>query len=213
MFNPIALHLALVAVTSGAPLPAGPASAQFALAIHVATATPDRTDRRVERLVAEASHHFRAAAIGFHVVEKHTLPAPFACLDNIRQRHQLKRYLVPRAINIFIVDEIRDPHPSAATRRAAAWQGRAPSGRLAGAHIEAPGRQPATYIILTPRGSSLSLTHELGHFFGLPHHREPTNIMSYGRSRDHFSAAQLHIARRGAKRYRRTKAVRLISPP
>ena len=90
----------------------------------------------------------------------------------------MRRYLVPRTINVFLVDEILDPRPSRAAIRASAWQGRKPANRLGEAHIEIKGHVPRTYIVLSRSIVEVTFTHELGHFFGLAHHRNPRNIMS-----------------------------------
>ncbi len=183
-------------------------SRPFHLVIHVATTNPKEIEARVGTLVLNANRHFLPAGISFSVVDQKQLPDTFAVLETIRERRQLKRYMVPRTINLFLVDEILDPHPSAATRRASAWQGRKPSGRLAGAHIEIKNRVPSTYIVLILSATPLSLTHELGHFFGAPHHKDPTNIMSYGVDRLHFNERQLKTFRYRARRYRKNRVLK-----
>jgi hypothetical protein len=182
----------------------------FALAVHVAASDQREAASRISRFVETANSTFVGAGIAFGVGERHPLPDSFIVLDNIRERRQLRKFFVPRAINIFIVDQILDPNPSAATRRAARWQGRAPSGRLSGAHIPIKGRTPGTYIILARSRSRVSLAHELGHFFGAPHSKDPQNIMSYGSGRVRFSDKQLKIFRIHARRYRRARAVQAL---
>ena len=163
---------------------------------------------RVEAL-AMADAHFAAAGIAFDVVEVHTIGEEHAILRTIRARRILRRYLRPRRINVFVVEDILDPHPSATTRRAAGWQGREPTGRLGGAHIEVEGRVPETYLLINRQSSRLTLTHELGHFFGVAHSRVPENIMSYGRERERFDEQQLATFRRRARRYARERSVRV----
>ncbi len=153
--------------------------------------------------VQTANGHFAPADIGLSY-EARRLPEGWAELETIRQRRQLKRFLVPGRINVFVVGVIHDRHASRATRRAAARAGFEPSGRLAGAHIPAEGRRPGTYVIISAsHGSGMSLTHELGHFFGVAHHRDPENIMSYGRRRSRFDETQLGTFRRKARKLRR----------
>lgn len=183
----------------------------FEVAIHVATDDMDKTRKRIEQKIDTANEKFEGIAVGFEDVDEfHVLPEDFATLDNSPERHKLKKYLVDRAINIFVVDTILDPHPSGATKKAAAWQGRKPSGRLAGAHIEVKNKKPHTYIILKAHSSSVSLAHELGHFLGLPHHKDPANIMSYGNARQNFNDDQLEVMRRIAQKTKRKRLVRVI---
>ncbi|MCP4603537.1 MAG: hypothetical protein GY847_23965 [Proteobacteria bacterium] len=184
----------------------------FAIVVHVATTDSSDTDARIDMLVSRANEHFAEADVTFRVVEQNKLPVSFARLDTIRERRRLKRFFVTRSINVFLVDEILDPHPSKATKRASAWQGRKPSGRLAGAHIKIKHHVPSTYIVLSRAISPVSLAHELGHFFGASHHRDPNNIMSYGSHRNHFNKRQLTIFRTRARLYRRKKTVRLLKP-
>jgi len=154
--------------------------------------------------------HFLPADVDFAVIETRTLPAAFTTVETIRERIRLRRHLVSRVINICLVDRILDPHPSESTRRAARRMGREPSGLLAGAHILAPGHKPGTFILVSRHSSPLTLTHELGHFFWLPHHRDPANIMSYGEKRQELDKRQTRALRWMARRYRRRAWVRVV---
>jgi hypothetical protein len=175
----------------------------FVLAIHIATSTPEDSDLRIAAYIEAANKHFEASGISFMETVRTTLPSTFTILETQKERHLLKKYFVPNTINVFVLDEIDDPTPSEATKKAAAWQGRKPTGRLAGAHIEYKSKKPGTYIILSKDGNKLTLTHELGHFFGTPHSKDPANIMSYGADRQRFSEKQIQTFRTFAKRFRK----------
>jgi hypothetical protein len=178
--------------------------------LHVATraGVPVMDEAALRDWLAVAESHFELAGIGF-APELRALPEGFAELARVRDRHALKKFLVPGRINVFVVGAMLDPVASATTQRAAAWQGLSPTGRLAGAHIEAGAAVPKTYVILSAGdGSALSpLTHELGHFFGASHHRDPTNLMSYGRERQQFDEAQLETFARTLRALIRVRAL------
>ncbi len=181
----------------------------FALTIHVATTKPEDASKRIGQKIETANDHYSQVGMAFDGEDTRELPESFAVIENIPERHKLKKYLVKKTINVFVVDEILDPHPSKATKKAAKWQGRKPSGRLTGAHIEVKNRIPDTYIIISRRSPKVTLTHELGHFFGLPHHRDPANIMSYGRDRAEFDRRQLKVIKSQAKKIVRKRHVKL----
>ncbi|MDD9933145.1 MAG: hypothetical protein OXT09_06055 [Myxococcales bacterium] len=197
------------ALTPPAPTITDPVG-RFPVVLHVAVdddGAPVLDEAAIADWFRVAQGHFAPAGIEL-APEARPLPAGWHTLESFRDRHRLKRFLVPRRINVFVLGEILDPVASAATERAATRAGFEPSGRLAGAHIESPRHTPATYVILSAKhGSALSLTHELGHFFGVAHHRDPDNIMSYGATRSRFDARQLKTFRSRAKRHRRDRTI------
>jgi hypothetical protein len=180
----------------------------FLVVVHVASANPADTDQRVTDFLDAANQHFAAAEIAFVASAPRTLPASFAVLETAGERHRLKKYFVPHTINLFLLDEIDDPVPSEATKKAAAWQDLKLSGLLAGAHIEYKGQTPGTYIILSRNTERLTLTHELGHFFGSGHSKDPANIMSYGREKKGFDEKQLQCFKAAAARFRRRQGLK-----
>jgi len=184
---------------------------RFGLTLHVGTdddGRPVATREALTRWVADASAPYAAADLAFEVEAVRSLERGSAVLRTIRDRHRLSRHLAPRRINVFVVGRIEDPHPSEATRRAAAQRGFEPSGRLGGAHIRAPRHVPETYLIVRAGSDPTTLSHELGHFFGAGHHRDARNIMSYGRERHRFDDRQIAAFRHFARRYVRQRALR-----
>lgn len=166
---------------------ADPPRVALPVVLHVAGGAPDDY---VRTLLAAA--HEAYATSGICIVPSfRALPDASRELRTIRDRHTLKRLLVPGAVNVFLVDHALDPHPSASTQRAAERVARPLTGRLGGAHIPAPSARPRTYIIVTRDAQRFTLAHELGHLLGAGHHRDPANIMSYGADRHTFDAAQL----------------------
>ena len=182
----------------------------FNVAFHLAAKDESQSRETIRAKLDAANSKFAAAGIAFRAADPKVLPQSFQVMETIRERHKVKPFLVPHAINVFAVEEIHDPTPSRATRKAAAAQGRKPSGRLAGAHIRAPKKKPATYILTVFNSRTDTLAHELGHFFGLPHHKDPENIMSYGANRSGFNAHQLGVMRNKARKYRRRNLVQHV---
>lgn len=204
------VFLALTTLLSTAPVAA---EQPFAVVAHVASEDVKAARAWLREQLATADRHFRPAGVAFAVFEERALPASFCTVDDISERIRLRRHLVSRVINVVVVDRALDPVPSESTRRAARRAGRSPSGELAGAHIESgtsrgQPRVPGTFILVVRDSSTVTLTHELGHFFWLSHHRDPSNIMSYGDSRRGFDGHQLKAIRFMAGRYRRGKVVR-----
>ena len=197
-FAPLLLVLLTSFVSADAPT-------TLPLAVHAAE---DVTDAQIDAWVNEANQYFAPGGVRFERVETRRIAEDRLVLHNNRDRHRFKRQLRERRINVFVVDTIHDPWPSAATRRAAAREGFEPSGRLGGAHIVAEGHRPRTYVIVRRGQMPLVLAHELGHVLGAPHHPDPTNIMSYGRNRTHFSEEQLELFSRRARRLVRRRDVR-----
>ena len=194
-----------------------PARWRFPVVFHVAPredGAPLFDRPTLERALRDAARPFAPARIDFYVHDVRALPAENRIVDDIPERRALRRRFVPRVINVFVAYAIRDPHPSASMRRAAAAQGRTPTGWISGAHIpSARGRRPATYLLVSGRTRLWSLSHELGHFFGAVHVADPTNIMSYGRDRRSFDADQLGRFERRAERYARRRVLRPILAP
>lgn len=182
-----------------------PTCEPFALTLHIASADETGARAKVDAWLSLANQQFAAADVCFAVDAQHGLGTERRTIDDIRERRSLRKSLRPRTINVFVVEEILDPNPSEATRRAASWQGFSPSsGKLSGAHIEADGHTPGTYLLIALSSDKLTLAHELGHFMGVGHHRDPENIMSYGRARTRFADTQLDTFRRRARALRRT---------
>lgn len=205
------LLVALVPTSAQArPVPEAPSKA-FALVVHVATKQPvEEVEERIVGLLAAANASFAPAGIAFHVLEVRALPDRHAVLKRRLQRRRLRRYLVPRAINIFLVDRIHERRATFRTRRAARWVGRQLTDQLSGAHVRVMGEVPDGYIILSRSAEPHTAAHELGHFFGAPHHRDPANIMSYGGERVGFSRSQLKGFKRRAREYKRKRDLNTV---
>jgi hypothetical protein len=201
----VTMHFLLFPALAAGDLPAR----RFAVVFHVAR-NDERAGAAIDRWMAVANRLFGEHGICFEETDRRTLPPERAQLSNISDRRRLRGFLVDRAIDVFAVDAILDPVPSRATARASSWMGRTPSGRLAGAHIPAPGHRPGTYVILALTAGETTLAHELGHVFGAGHHRDPENIMSYGPARRSFDGRQVHAFVTRAARLAHRREVRVV---
>lgn len=91
----------------------------------------------------------------------------FRALDTRGDRDELRKLLVPKMVNVFFVESLRDVDDRALYRRGVHWR---------------PAPNPSVRYIIVIRDAPPSvLAHELGHYFGLPHVATKNNLMSYDR--------------------------------
>ncbi len=103
-------------------------------------------------------------------------------LDSRADRNALAAFAVPHALNVFLVESLRDVDDVGRMRMGVHW-------RAGGTHYvivasyAVPGGVPCPpqYQCSQPTGL---LAHELGHFFGLGHDGRADNVMSYSRKGD-----------------------------
>jgi hypothetical protein len=141
--------------------------------------------------VTQASRAFRPFGVCFAIDEQRALEG-HGTLETRADRHALGRLVAQGRANVFVPASLRDVDDPALMRMGVHWR---PRGR-------GLPRSPRHFVIVAASAWPTTLAHELGHFFGNPHHRTPGNLMSYeGRSdTSGFDAAQ---GRRIADRLRR----------
>lgn len=106
-------------------------------------------------------------------------PLPRA-LETRADRDALRAFAVPHALNVFVVEALRDVDEPERQRMGVHW-------RAGGIHYvivatyAVPGGAPCPPQYKCSEHSGL-LTHELGHFFGLGHDGRADNVMSYVRA-------------------------------
>ncbi len=195
-----ALLLVLVAVTFATPAAvAEPVGIPVVVHVTRLANQPIASETQVRELIAAVNQSYAGSDVCF-VVQAIRSDDGVAELVTYRHRRAFRRSLVTRAINVFLVHSIKDPSTSESTARALARVGRKASGWLAGAEIPAPRRKPSRYLIVTFSSGALTLAHELGHFLGEGHHKDPANLMSYGLERKSFDLKQLAAFGKRARR-------------
>lgn len=91
----------------------------------------------------------------------------FRALDTRTDRDDLRKLLLPKVVNVFFVESLRDVDDRSLYRRGVHWR---------------PAPNPGVRYIIVIRDAPPSvLAHELGHYFGLPHVATKNNLMSYDR--------------------------------
>jgi hypothetical protein len=182
-----------------------PPTIRLPVVVHVAqadgSAIADAT--QVAAMIDIVNRIYAGSGICFQLKEVRDV-ARDADLVSYSDRRILKAWVAARAINVFLVRTIKDPSPSESTVRATARVGRKPSGWLRGAEIPAAKKKPSIYLLFTLTAGAPTLAHELGHFLGEGHHKDPLNLMSYGSGRNGFDDKQFENFRRHARRELKT---------
>jgi hypothetical protein len=102
-------------------------------------------------------------------------------------------------VNVFVPASLRDVDDPSLLRMGVHWRARAPRTR------------PSHFVIVASSAWQTTLAHELGHFFGNPHHRTPGNLMSYD-GRSDISGFDARQGRRITDRLRRYLRSRELAP-
>lgn len=170
--------LALLVLLLATPAAADGTRVPLSVAIARVDGEPVVTTDWLAEQVAHATRAFRPFGVCFDAAQPHALAAGHEALESRADRHALGGFLTPGQANVFVVASLRDVDD--------------PSLMRMGVHWRARGRHTGHYVIVSASAWKTTLAHELGHFFGNPHHPTPGNLMSYeGRSDESgFDAAQ-----------------------
>ena len=140
------------------------ASFCFRIKMQVANASHRGLKRFLKRQLAHANTHFAKIGVNFVADTAKRLPPIERHLKTRDDRNRLvRRVKRDGTIHLFIVDRLDNVD--------------AP-GEIRGVHWRFRKNQRRRGIILARKASTWVLTHELGHFFGLPHSKYDISLMN-----------------------------------
>jgi hypothetical protein len=139
----------------------------FGIVVHVVVegGAPVQTPSHFAAHVADANRLFAPIGIGFEVVGVEAEAGARAEIVTRSDRDRLGADGFSRGVvHVYLVRELADVDVEGEVIRGVHWRYRPEPARR--------------WIILSALASSLVLSHELGHFFGLPHSGFPNSIMN-----------------------------------
>lgn len=151
----------------GTPRCAATAAHCFGVHLHVVAtpAGPVRDVAWVSAQVEQAQRHFALIDTSFEVVAADALPAVDLEIDDRDERDALGHARFTRGVvHVFVVGRLADVDVAGSEIRGVHWRERAD--------------RTHRWVILSQIAGSLVLSHELGHFFGLPHSSYDISLMN-----------------------------------
>lgn len=135
----------------------------LALQLHVAVADsgPVASADWVARQLEQANRHFAPLDVGFQVAGVSALPADAARIEDARERTSLAPLVAGTVIDVFVTAQLDDIDIKDSVIYGVTW----PKGSK-------------KYIIISTMAWERTLSHELGHVFGLPHSGYAVSIMN-----------------------------------
>jgi hypothetical protein len=144
--------------------------------------------------LASANDVFAPLAVQFELKKTLSLPPGHASVVTREDRDAMLTYVRPGAIHCMVVGRLLDVDTPGRVRR--------------GVHWYAEEQQRPHMLILSTGSEPRVLAHELGHYLGLPEHRQVAgNIMSYlwGEGIPRFDADQALRVKRTLARFKRNR--------
>jgi hypothetical protein len=157
----------LSAHVSDTPRCSATATHCFGIHLHVVV-TPDGPVQDVAWVraqVEQAHRHFALIDTSFEVVAADAVPAAELEIDDRDERDALGHDRFSKGVvHVFVVGRLADVDIAGAEIRGVHWRERAD--------------RTHRWVILSKIAGSLVLSHELGHFFGLPHSDHDISLMN-----------------------------------
>lgn len=139
----------------------------FAIHLHMVV-TPEGATQDlawVRAQVEQADRHFALIDTSFEIVAADAVPASELEIDDRAERDALGHHRFTRGVvHVFVVGRLADVDIPGNEIRGVHWRERADRSRR--------------WVILSRIAGSLVLSHELGHFFGLPHSDYDISLMN-----------------------------------
>jgi hypothetical protein len=157
--------------------------------VHLATdeGHPVTDEGWVDEFIDRANQLYEPASIQFEVKARPTFDSPGPLITKVAERHALAEYAEPDGtIHFFVVARLADKEIKDKWISGVHW-------RYVGKQKEWRGRR---YIILSRRAARVDTpAHELGHYFGNGHTKDPGNLMKSLPRDDDCSLSKVQIRR------------------
>ncbi len=138
--------------------------ASIHLHIVVTEEGPIQTPEWVRDQIVQVHRHFAPIDVQMQIDAVSALPADQESIDNRSQRDALGNSRFHRGVaHVFVVGRLVNVDEP---------------GEIYGVHWRLRSDRKKRWVILSKISSDRVLTHELGHFFGLPHSSEPISLMN-----------------------------------
>lgn len=137
----------------------------FELVTHVVEVdgTPVVTEAWIDAQLAHANRLFASIDTGFWVRRADPLSASWANVETRTQRDRLAARDTPGVVHLFIAKRLANVDEP---------------GQINGVHWRNRKKRSQRVVLLSSIAWELTLAHELGHFFGLPHSQYVVSIMN-----------------------------------
>ncbi len=159
--------LDLATYVQGTPRCSATATHCFGIHLHMVVTPegPAQDVAWVSAQVEQAHRHFALIDTSFEVIAADAVPASELEIDTREERDALGHARFTRGVvHVFVVGRLADVDIA--------------GNEIRGVHWRERGDRTHRWVILSKIAGSLVLSHELGHFFGLPHSEYDISLMN-----------------------------------